>query len=325
MFSRLRKRHGTATPIAVLALVVAVAFAGVPAVAQPVANTSASFAKKLLRMVKGANKRSAVANKRSVNAIKLARNAAGTPGPQGPAGPKGDKGDKGAKGDAGQSGPTGPDGTDGSDGKTVLSGFGAPNDALDGVDGDFYIDTNANEIFGPKAGGSWPTPGTSLEGSPWTPDNELPAGATLTGSWGPTDPTSGVTLPSGSTVPGTMTDGAGFIDSVGFSIPLPSKPTLVFVAGEHFGFESSGPAGCPGVVDGVPQADPGTFCVYGGAVSGGALKQPTVELGYFNVTDHPDLGGGGASVEKTGALLQVTCDAPESFGCSGAGLWAVTG
>ena len=32
------------------------------------------------------------------------------------------------------------------------------------MDGDFYINTTTNEIFGPKARRTWPTPGTSLVG-----------------------------------------------------------------------------------------------------------------------------------------------------------------
>ncbi|MDB4349046.1 hypothetical protein OAA64_01845 [bacterium] len=46
-------------------------------------------------------------------------------------------------------------GTDGTDGNTILSGSAAPG-AGDGVDGDFFIDTNSNNIYGPKSSGSWP-------------------------------------------------------------------------------------------------------------------------------------------------------------------------
>ena len=50
----------------------------------------------------------------------------------------------------------------GADGKTVRNGAGAPSSGL-GVDGDFYIDTAANTIYGPKTGGAWGSP-TSLVG-----------------------------------------------------------------------------------------------------------------------------------------------------------------
>jgi hypothetical protein len=51
----------------------------------------------------------------------------------------------------------------GSDGNTVRNGTGAPP-AMVGVDGDFYIDTGANTIYGPKANGAWPAAGVSLVG-----------------------------------------------------------------------------------------------------------------------------------------------------------------
>jgi hypothetical protein len=53
-------------------------------------------------------------------------------------------------------------GTNGADGQTTLSGAGAPG-AGTGTDGDFYIDTTAWDIYGPKAGGAWGS-GTSLVG-----------------------------------------------------------------------------------------------------------------------------------------------------------------
>lgn len=59
-------------------------------------------------------------------------------------------GAKGAKGDTGVAG------------NTVLSGSGAPS-GITGVDGDFYIDTAAAEIYGPKTAGVWGSP-TSLTG-----------------------------------------------------------------------------------------------------------------------------------------------------------------
>jgi len=57
---------------------------------------------------------------------------------------------------------TGTSGT-GMNGNTILNGVGPPS-PLDGVDGDFYIDTASEEIFGPKNGGLWGG-GTSLIGS----------------------------------------------------------------------------------------------------------------------------------------------------------------
>ena len=68
-------------------------------------------------------------------------------------GPKGEKGDQGDQGIQGIQGP---------DGLSLLNGSGAPAGGL-GVDGDFYIDTTANEIYGPKTGGAWGS-GTSITG-----------------------------------------------------------------------------------------------------------------------------------------------------------------
>ena len=58
-------------------------------------------------------------------------------------------------------GPQGDAGADGADGKTVLNGASDPT--TQGVDGDFYINTTSDTIFGPKTSGSWGS-GTSLVG-----------------------------------------------------------------------------------------------------------------------------------------------------------------
>lgn len=50
----------------------------------------------------------------------------------------------------------------GGGGNTVLNGAGAPSSGT-GDDGDFYIDTSAWDIYGPKAAGAWGS-GTSLVG-----------------------------------------------------------------------------------------------------------------------------------------------------------------
>ena len=63
---------------------------------------------------------------------------------------------------------------DGTNGNGILSGTAAPT--TEGVDGDFYIRTTTNFIYGPKAAGVWPA-GVSLVG---------PTGATgATGATGP--------------------------------------------------------------------------------------------------------------------------------------------
>jgi len=55
-----------------------------------------------------------------------------------------------------------PTGAPGADGRTILNGTGAPSGGL-GAEGDFYIDTAADAIYGPKTAGAWGSP-TSLTG-----------------------------------------------------------------------------------------------------------------------------------------------------------------
>lgn len=77
----------------------------------------------------------------------------GNEGPQGPIGPQGP---------VGPEGPVGPQGPAGADGRTILHGTVNPSNAI-GSDGDFYINTSTNMLFGPKASGTWPA-GVSLVG-----------------------------------------------------------------------------------------------------------------------------------------------------------------
>jgi hypothetical protein len=101
--------------------------------------------------------------------------SAGGVGVTGATGPAGSAGAVGATGPAGATGPTGPTGVAGN---TVLYGTAAPT--TEGVDGNFYIRTTTNFLYGPKAGGSWPA-GTALIGPTGATG---PAGAT--GATGPT-------------------------------------------------------------------------------------------------------------------------------------------
>ena len=57
-------------------------------------------------------------------------------------------------------------GTNGTNGNTVLYGTAAPT--TEGVNGDFYIRTTTNYIYGPKAAGSWPA-GVPLNGTNGSP------------------------------------------------------------------------------------------------------------------------------------------------------------
>lgn len=100
----------------------------------------------------------------------------GSDGIQGLQGPRGATGEPGPSGAQGLAGPTGASGSSLSN--TVRSGVGVPSNAT-GVDGDFYIDTSASRIHGPKVSGTWPA-GTSLIGATGS------IGSTgLTGATGP--------------------------------------------------------------------------------------------------------------------------------------------
>jgi hypothetical protein len=78
-------------------------------------------------------------------------------------------------------GPQGPAGASGANGNSVLNGSGAPSSSL-GNAGDFYIDTAAKVIYGPKASGSWAGSGTSLIGPQGTTGATGPAGPSPSGS-----------------------------------------------------------------------------------------------------------------------------------------------
>jgi hypothetical protein len=128
-------------------------------------------------------------------------------GPTGVTGPVGSTGPTGVTGVTGVTGPTGvgttgatgPTGVTGAQGYSVLNGIVDPT--TQGVDGDFYINTATNQIFGPKAAGTWPA-GVNIVG---------PTGPTgVTGATGPTGPTgpTGVTGDTGPTGP-TGPTGAG--------------------------------------------------------------------------------------------------------------------
>ena len=138
----------------------------------------------------------------------------GDKGDTGNTGATGAQGIQGIKGDKGDIGNTGATGAAGSDGKTILNGSGAPDDTLDGVNGDFYIDTDVNYLYGPKTAGAWGTP-ISLVG---------PQGSV--GSTGATGAT-GATGRGISVIARTIGDGsAGTIDT--YTITYSDSTTSTF-------------------------------------------------------------------------------------------------
>lgn len=135
----------------------------------------------------------------------------GATGPQGPAGatgPQGPTGATGPQGPAGLTGATGPQGAPGTNGNGILNGGIAPTNNQ-GVDGDFFVNTSTNTIYGPKANGVWPS-GVSLVGP------QGPAGAT--GAAGPQGP-AGATGATGPQGPAGATGAAGPQGPVGATGP----------------------------------------------------------------------------------------------------------
>ena len=97
---------------------------------------------------------------------KISWNAAGPRGPRGARGPQGRQGARpagatGSAGPAGAAGSTGAPGPAGANGTRVLNGGGAPSSTL-GANGDFYVDTSAHALYGPKT-----TPGGGARSRSW--------------------------------------------------------------------------------------------------------------------------------------------------------------
>ncbi len=136
---------------------------------------------------------------------------AGAIGPMGASGVAGATGATGASGASGAIGPVGPagpqgaigvSGAAGTDGKTILNGATAPS-PTDGVDGDFYVNTSASVLFGPKALGAWPATGVSLVGPAGTNGADGVTGATgATGAQGPGGATGATGAPGIAGAPG---------------------------------------------------------------------------------------------------------------------------
>ena len=160
---------------------------------------------------------------------------------------------------------------------TLLSGKGAPK-ATVGIDGDFYIDTNKMNIYGPKTKGKWPAP-VSLKGTPGT-----------NGTNG-TNGTTGATGAKGTSTPGS--DGA---------------PGLI---------GPTGPAGSPGATGPAGSGSPGAPGATGPAGSNGAsgsngsngtngLPGSIGESGVKGDTGNTGLTGPAGSSPATMGLLSFT-------------------
>lgn len=221
MFSTLRTRFGIPGVISVIALVFAM-FGG----AYAASNSS------------GGGKATA-----SAKAKKGPRGPKGATGPAGPAGPSGPQGAAGANGKDGANGSNGASGSPGA-GVTVEEFSGTKEGHC--TEGGSKFTVGAVKSF--ACNGEEGTPGTN--GTPWTPDNTLPEGATETGSWGTgfrSSPYSSFTIPLSFPVKLGVPLDAGhvhYINPVGKE--LPGNVT---------------PANCHGSAA-APSADTGNLCVY---------------------------------------------------------------
>ena len=102
-------------------------------------------------------------------------------GPRGPAGPAGKQGAQGPAGPAGATGPQGAAGAKGETGTAGTAGAGG-KEGEEGEEGKTGKEGPKGAQGDPGTPGTPGTPGAT--GQPWTPNNQLPSGATETGTWG---------------------------------------------------------------------------------------------------------------------------------------------
>ena len=268
MFSTLRNRFGIPGVISVIALVFAM-LGGAYAATNSSSGKSAT----------------ASAKKKAAKGPRGPKGATGPTGPTGAAGAAGGKGDTGAAGSNGEKGANGSAGTAGANGKTVLNGTGAPTSGT-GTVGDFYIDTSAQEIYGPKAAsganGGWGT-GTLLkgedgeDGEPWVV-GQAPSGAVLRGTWAAYSPNAA----DDEQIPVVFSTG----------VPVGSLSALSIVP-----FGGGDPLadlgfGCDGEYENpTPAAVPGVICAYT-STSGATNLAPWTIQDVFNNLNKTNKGGG---------------------------------
>lgn len=211
---------------------------------------------------------------------KIAKKYAGKPGAPGAAGANGKDGTNGTNGKDGAPGAPGKDGTS-------VTGAAIPvgNAECAAEEGGVkYTSVSGSTSVCNGAKGE--------DGSPWVDGGTLPQGQTETGIWGTyiNHPEERLAFP------------------ISFPIPLETEPEAIFL---NEG-EASKP-GCPGLVGGIPTADPGKLCVYSNA-----FEEATLE-GFSKPSGIAQSAGAG----RTGTFLNFKCTSPPGF-CQAAGTWAVT-
>ena len=169
---------------------------------------------------------------------------------------------------------------------TLLSGKGAPKSTV-GIDGDFYIDTNKMNIYGPKTKGKWPD-AVSLKGEPGTNGTNGTNGlAGATGAKGTSttgsDGAPGLAGPSG--LPGaTGPAGSG----------SPGAPGAAGSNGASGSNGTNGTNGSPGSIGATgPKGETGTVGLTGPAGSSSptmGLLTFTTMIGTTTSTSSKDFG-----------------------------------
>jgi hypothetical protein len=172
---------------------------------------------------------------------------------------------------------------------TLLSGKGAPKSTV-GIDGDFYIDTNKMNIYGPKTKGKWPSP-VSLKGEPGTNGTNGTNGiAGATGAKG--------SSPTGSDGAPGLTGPAGPAGSPGATGPAgsgsPGAPGAAGSNGASGSNGTNGTNGAPGSIGATgPKGETGTVGLTGPAGSNSpmmGLLTFTTMIGSSTSTSSKDFG-----------------------------------
>src|SRR5436853_41641 len=199
---------------------------------------------------------------------------------RGKAGPPGAPGANGTNGKDGTNGTNGTNGPPGAPGKSVVTDTIDPGEQ--GCDeGGVSVEVEGSGTSQAICNGT--------EGSPWTAGGILPAGQPQTGVYGD-----------------VFQESQFIAIPISFTLPVEPAPEPIFV-------EGASATGCPGIVGGVPQADPGKLCVYKGAEFGGAEEPPTFVK--------PESGAFEPGASPVGTVLAGLCAATT---CSWWGTWAVT-
>ena len=178
----------------------------------------------------------------------------------------------------------------------MLNGTGAPGGSV-GHNGDFYLDTAADVLYGPKAGGTWPTPGTSLIGNPGATGPAGPAGPPGPALSAITD-LNGVACTAYGGGAGTIAVGGPSIDSNTLSLSCNPTPTCTHSNGVGQNYtDCPDPLGVPG--------DAATYSI------GMALDAANAYIQANGGTASPNIttcGDGSAAVEVSMPGMNVVWD-----------------